>query len=231
MQHEWRGNVLKAIAAVESGTPSVAIYDDTMKLEFAYNSQRLIPLGTFALLPLLWRVAERFEDGTLKKDDCREDGQSLEKALVAAVADVNALSSLLNFIGLDEVAVAARRAGMKQTELKALPCDAGARDNVTCVDDVAQFFARILKGATLSPSSCAWILSVLCTCPKLDKFYAPPIPVISLSSSAPGCEYDAGIIFPDYRGPLVAAAAVTLLDDQQSGVAFCENIARALTGK
>jgi hypothetical protein len=229
--HLWKGSVLGAIAGIEGGAPSVAVYDDPADQKLFYNGERPVPAGLFAALPALWNLSERIDAGEFSAAGKLPSGRTPEETAAEIVSgSIEALDTLMNFLGIENVNAAARRAGMTQTEI-AVP--AGAADaekrNLTCASDAAAFFRKLSRGEGISADSRARLIRAFSSCPAKNKFAAPGAPVAHLAFSAPKIEYDAGIFFPDTDHPIVAAALVILLTNREKGLAFCEKTARALT--
>ncbi len=230
MAHLWKGSVLGAVAGIEGGAPSVAVYDDSADQKLFYNGERPVPAGLFAALPALWNLSERVDSGELPAGEKLPSGRTFDETAAEIVSgSVEALDSLMNFLGIENVNAAARRAGMTQTDI-AVP--AGSADaekkNLTCAADAAAFFRKLSRGEGISQDSRARLIRAFSSCPEKGKFAAPGVPVAHLAFSAAKSEYDAGIFFPGTDHPIAAAALVILLTSREKGLAFCEKTARAL---
>lgn len=231
--HLWKGRVLRAVAAIEGGVPSVAIYDDSADQKLFYNSGRLIPAGQFAALPALWNLCERVESGELSAEEKLPFGKTFDEAAAEIIAgSADTLNALMGFLGFEGVSAAAKRAGMADTEI-VLPVGAPGAEkfNLTCASDAAVFFRKLIRREGLSEESCARLVKAFSDNAEMGKFAAAGVPTAHLAASMPGCEYDAGIFFPESEAPIAAAVMTVLLTARGKGVEFCERTARALAGK
>lgn len=231
--HLWKGSVLRAIAGIEGGAPSVAIYDDSADQRLFYNSQRLIPAGQFAALPALWNLCERIDSGELSAEGKLPFGKTFDETAAEIVAgSAEMLNTLMDFLGFDGVSAAAKRAGMEDTEVHlSVGAEGAEKSNLTCAGDAAVFFRKLVRRQGLSERSCARLVKAFSGHAETGKYAAAGVPLAHLSASMPGCEYDAGIFFPDGEAPLVAATMTILLTERQKGLELCEKTALALAGK
>lgn len=256
----WKGAVISAIAGSDA-TASVAILDPVTGDKLDYNSGRQMLSASLIKLPVLWNLFERVESGEIKLDEQivlddahRVDGGLLHKfsahpslriedyaLLMCAVSDNSAANTLIDRLGMGAVNAAAKKLGMTQTDLQRKMLDSTARkagkDNWTCADDVAAFYAHVLNHDGLSKASCDRIMDML-SAQKLQNKLAANIPcddvddlekvLIHKTGELDGHEHDAGILFPFGKRPLIVVVMTTLLSDRYKGVALCSKIGRIL---
>lgn len=234
MPENWKGGVLRAIAGADGGAPAAAVYGGASDLQLVYNGGRLVPAGLMAALPALWNLFERAEAGEFKLENALP-GASVsweEAARAVCRGDTGAANSMIGVLGMEAVNAAARRAGMTQTEIcRPLGENESLQGNVTCAEDAAAFFRRLLSREGLSDVSCRRLLRLMAGPWENGKFASVGEKCLArFSVSFPGGEYDAGVLCPDGRRPVVAAALIMLQPDREKGELFCRRVAEAVCG-
>ena len=146
---------------------------------------------------------------------------------------VEAVNALISALGMEAVNAAARRAGMEQTEIRRpVGENESLRGNVTCAEDAAAFFRRLLSHEGLSEASCRRLLALMSESRDSGKFASVGEKCLArFGASFPGSEYDAGVLCPDGKRPVVAAALVMLQPDREKGARFCRRVAEAVCGE
>ena len=234
MPENWKGGVLRAIAGADGGAPAAAVYDGAADMRLVYNGGRLVPAGLMAALPALWNLFERVEAGEFALEDALP-GASMtwEEAARAVCGGVEAANALIGALGTEAVNAAARRAGMEQTEiLRPVGENESLRGNVTCAEDAAGFFRRLLDREGLPDASCRRLLALMSESRSDDKFASVGGKCLArFGASFPGSEYDAGVLCPDGQRPVIAAALVMLQPDREKGERFCRRVAEAVCGE
>lgn len=206
----WKGRILKAIAALDDGTPSITVLDPAADARLFYNSQRTVSAGSLALIPALWHCAEQKDAGTLTPQD--------ETLAAAAASDPAALDQLISRIGADSVTQAARRAGMAQTQIAVPPSEDAGAQNTTCAEDLAAALNNAAQHNGLTPAAADWFLAAL---PKNGA-------AIHLSASSQSTETHAWLITAEGK-TIAAAAAVLLIQVPQKAQNFIAQIAQILS--
>lgn len=235
MPENWKGGVLRAIAGADGGAPAAAVYDGAADMRLVYNGGRLVPAGLMAALPALWNLFERVEAGEFALEDALP-GASMtweEAARAVCGGGVEAANALIGVLGTEAVNAAARRAGMEQTEiLRPVGENESLRGNVTCAEDAAGFFRRLLDREGLPDASCRRLLALMSESRSDDKFASVGGKCLArFGASFPGSEYDAGVLCPDGQRPVIAAALVMLQPDREKGERFCRRVAEAVCGE
>lgn len=235
MPENWKGGVLRAIAGAAGGAPAAAVYDGTADLQLVYNGGRFVPAGPMAALPALWNLFERVEAGEIELGEPLPGASMSWEDAARAVCGggVEAVNALISALGMEAVNAAARRAGMEQTEIRRpVGENESLRGNVTCAEDAAAFFRRLLSHEELSEASCRRLLALMSESRDGGKFASVGEKCLArFGASFPGSEYDAGVLCPDGKRPVVAAALVMLQPDREKGARFCRRVAEAVCGE
>lgn len=232
MPESWKGGVLQAIAGADGGTPSAAVYDGEAKMQLVYNGGRFVPAGMMAVLPALWNLFERVEIDGLRLEEPMP-GSSMtweEAACTVCGGNVKVANALIGALGMESVNAAAQRAGMTQTKIcRPVGKDESLRGNVTCAEDAAIFFRRLLNREGLTDTSCRRLLALMSKSCDGGKFASAGEKCLAhFGASFAGSEYDAGILCPDGKRPVVAAALIMLQPDREKGAEFCRRVAKAV---
>lgn len=235
MPENWKGGVLRAIAGADGGAPAAAVYDGAADLQLVYNGGRFVPAGPMAALPALWNLFERVEADGLKLEEPLPGASMSWENVARGVCggSVEAANALIGALGMEAVNAAARRAGMTQTEIRRpVGENESLRGNVTCAEDAAAFFRRLIGREGLSEASCRRLLALMSEFRGDDKFASVGEKCLAhFGASFPGSEYDAGILCPDGKRPVAAAALTMLQPDREKAALFCRRVAEAVCGE